>query len=155
MATLLLALAVASTGLYAGFMLIFQTGIMPALGRLDDGAFVDAMRRINEYVPKPLFVLVFLGVVAFPVAAFFVPVDGRSDTQKWLVLAGLVCAVLNHLVTLGGNIPLNNALAASERTDELPSAVRGAFEKRWNSFHLIRTVLITASFGLLIAAALN
>ncbi|MFF9015032.1 DUF1772 domain-containing protein [Streptomyces sp. NPDC014870] len=155
MATTLLALAIASTGLYAGFMLIFLTGIMPALARLDDGAFVDAMRRINEYVPKAVFLLVFLGVVAFPVAAFLVPADGRSETQKWLVLAGMVCAVLNHVVTVAGNIPLNNALAASERTGEPASAVRAAFEKRWNGFHVIRTVLITASFGLLIAAGLN
>ncbi|MFF7181600.1 anthrone oxygenase family protein [Streptomyces sp. NPDC008121] len=153
MATLLLALAVASTGLYAGFMLIFRTGIMPALARLDDAAFVDAMRRINEYVPKPVFLVVFLGVVAFPVAAFLVPEEGRTRTGTWLVLAGLVCAVLNHLVTIGGNIPLNTALAASESTGESPTTVRAAFEKRWNGFHLIRTVLITAAFGLLTAAA--
>ncbi|MEU9860559.1 anthrone oxygenase family protein [Streptomyces sp. NPDC047971] len=155
MATLLLALAVGSTGLYAGFMLIFLTGIMPALARLGDAEFVDAMRRINEYVPKPVFLIVFAGVAAFPVAAFLVPVDGRSDTQKWLVLAGLVCAVANHLITMGGNVPLNNALAASERTGVEPSAARAAFEKRWNTFHAVRTVLITAAFGLLIAASLN
>ncbi|MFE5616235.1 DUF1772 domain-containing protein [Streptomyces sp. NPDC056524] len=155
MATTLLALAVASTGLYAGFMLIFLTGIMPALARLDDVTFVDAMRRINEYVPKAVFLVVFLGVVAFPLAAFLVAVDDRSDTQRWLILAGLVCASLNHLVTVAGNVPLNNALAASERTGEPASAVRAAFEKRWNSFHSIRTVLILAAFGLLIAATLN
>ncbi|MFF8278062.1 DUF1772 domain-containing protein [Streptomyces lateritius] len=155
MATLLLALAVGSTGLYAGFMLIFLTGIMPALARLDDAAFVDAMRRINEYVPRAVFLVVFLGAVAFPVAAYFVPVEERGGTQKWLVLAGLVCAVLNHLVTVAGNIPLNNALAASESTGESPAAARAAFEKRWNAFHLVRTVLITAAFGLLTAAALN
>jgi uncharacterized membrane protein len=155
MATLLLALAVGSTGLYAGFMLIFLTGIMPALARLGDAEFVGAMRRINEYVPKPVFLVVFLGVAAFPLAAFLVLADGRSDTQKWLVLAGLVCAVLNHLVTIGGNIPLNNALAASERTGEAPSAVRAAFERRWNGFHAVRTALITAAFGLLTAATLN
>ncbi|WP_086829003.1 DUF1772 domain-containing protein [Streptomyces sp. NRRL B-24572] len=150
MATLLLALAVGSTGLYAGFLLIFQTGIMPALARLTDPEFVTAMRRINEYVPRAVFLTVFLGVIAFPAAAFFVPQDGRTDTQKWLVLAGLVCAALNHLVTIGGNVPLNTALAASE--DE-PAAVRAAFEKRWNGFHRVRTALITLAFGLLTAAA--
>ncbi|MCX5390785.1 anthrone oxygenase family protein [Streptomyces sp. NPDC006482] len=154
MATLLLALAVGCTGLYAGFMLIFQTGIMPALGRLTDAEFVTAMRRINECVPRAVFLLVFFGVVAFPVAAFLVPVDGRTDTQKWLVLAGLVAAALNHLVTVGGNVPLNVALAASERPGgEDPSTVRAAFEKRWNGFHLVRTALITVSFGALTAAA--
>ncbi|WP_369144318.1 DUF1772 domain-containing protein [Streptomyces sp. R44] len=150
MATLLLALAVGSTGLYAGFLLIFQTGIMPALARLTDPEFVTAMRRINEYVPRPVFLTVFLGVIAFPAAAFLVPQDGRTDTQKWLVLAGLVCAVLNHAVTVGGNVPLNNALAASQ--DE-PAAVRAAFEKRWNGFHRVRTALIVLAFGLLTAAA--
>ncbi|MFJ3905796.1 DUF1772 domain-containing protein [Streptomyces sp. NPDC090025] len=151
MAALLLALAIVSTGLYAGFMLIFQTGIMPALARLTDEEFVPAMRRINEYVPKPVFLVVFLGVVAFPAAALFVPVDGRTGTQKWLVLAGLVAAVANHLVTAAGNIPLNNALAAS--TDQPAAAVRGAFERRWNGLHRIRTLLILAAFGLLTASA--
>ncbi|MFE6784934.1 DUF1772 domain-containing protein [Streptomyces sp. NPDC057680] len=153
MASLLLALAIGTTGLYAGFMLIFQTGIMPAFARLTDAEFVTAMRRINEAVPKTVFLLVFLGVLAFPVAAFLVPVDGRTGTQKWLVLAGLVCAVLNHVVTVAGNVPLNNALAASEATGDEPSAVRAAFEKRWNGFHRVRTLLIVVAFGLLTAAA--
>ncbi|WP_306329444.1 anthrone oxygenase family protein [Streptomyces venezuelae] len=153
MASLLLALAVGCTGLYAGFMLIFQTGIMPALARLTDAEFVVVMRRINEAVPRAVFLLVFLGVVAFPLAAFLVPGDGRTGTQKWLVLAGLACAVLNHVVTVGGNVPLNNALAASESTGDEPSAVRAAFERRWNGFHRVRTPLVTAAFGLLTAAA--
>ncbi|MFI8965573.1 DUF1772 domain-containing protein [Streptomyces sp. NPDC053493] len=153
MAALLLALAVVSTGLYAGFMLIFRTGVMPALARLTDEEFVGAMRRINEYVPRPVFLLVFLGVVAFPAAALLVPVDGRTGTQKWLVVAGLVAAVANHLVTVAGNIPLNTALAASETTGEPAAAVRAAFEKRWNGLHQVRTLLILASFGLLTASA--
>lgn len=153
MASLLLALAIGSTGLYAGFMLIFQSGIMPALARLTDAEFVTAMRRINEAVPRAVFLIVFLGVLAFPVAAFLVPVDGRTDTQRWLVLAGLVCAALNHVVTVAGNVPLNNALAASEATGDEASAVRAAFEKRWNGFHRVRTLLIVVAFGLLTAAA--
>ncbi|MFC8762184.1 DUF1772 domain-containing protein [Streptomyces sp. NPDC057193] len=153
MASLLLALAVGCTGLYAGFMLIFQTGIMPALARLTDAEFVTAMRRINECVPRSVFLTVFLGVLAFPVAAYLVPVDGRTDTQAWLVLAGLVAAALNHAVTVGGNVPLNNALAASEAPGDDPAAVRAAFEKRWNGFHRLRTALVTLAFGLLTAAA--
>ncbi|MFE8937119.1 DUF1772 domain-containing protein [Streptomyces sp. NPDC007872] len=151
MATLLLALAVVCTGLHAGFMLIFLTGVMPALARLTDAEFVTAMRRINECVPRAVFLAVFLGVAALPAAALLVPADGRTDAQKWLLLAGLVCAVLNHLVTLGGNIPLNNALASAPADD--PAPVRAAFEARWNAFHRARTVLITVSFGLLTAAA--
>ncbi|MEU2431325.1 DUF1772 domain-containing protein [Streptomyces sp. NPDC007861] len=150
-AHLLLALAVVSTGLYAGFMLIFQTGIMPALARLSDDQFVPAMRRINETVPRAVFLVVFLAVVAFPAAALAVPGEGRSGTQIWLVLAGLVCAVLNHLVTIAGNVPLNNALASSVSSSD--AEVRAAFEGRWNRLHAVRTVLILASFTLLVWAA--
>jgi uncharacterized membrane protein len=153
MPTLLLALAVVSTGLYAGFMLIFLTGIMPALARLTDEQFVSAMRRVNEYVPRAVFLAVFAGVVVFPALALAVPIEGRSDSRRWLILAGLVCAVLNHLVTVAGNIPLNNALAASEGSE--PGPVREAFESRWNAFHLLRTLLITASFALLVTASLT
>ncbi|MFI1013160.1 DUF1772 domain-containing protein [Streptomyces sp. NPDC020965] len=118
MATVLLALAIISTGLYAGFMLSFQTAIMPALARLDDDHFLAAMRRVNEVVPRPLFLLTFFSIIVFPAVSLAVPVDGRSDTQRWLLVAGLACSVINHLVTVAGNVPLNNALAASERASE-------------------------------------
>jgi uncharacterized membrane protein len=114
------------------------------------------MRRINEVVPRPLFLLIFFGIIAFPVAALAVPVDGRTDTQRWLIVVGLVCAVLNHLVTVVGNIPLNNALATSENDPSAgsDSEVRAAFEPRWNVLHLIRTLFTIASFALLVSAAL-
>ncbi|NUK37876.1 DUF1772 domain-containing protein [Streptomyces lunaelactis] len=156
MATLLLALAVIFTGLYAGMMLIFQTGIMPGLARLPDEHFVPAMTRINETVPRPLFVTVFLGLMAFPAAALAVPVDGRTDTQRWLLIAGLVCAVVNNLITIAGNIPLNTALAAADSASPAvpASEVRAAFESPWNRLHLIRTLFIIASFALVVSAAL-
>ncbi|MET9350376.1 DUF1772 domain-containing protein [Streptomyces termitum] len=155
MATLLLALAVGSTGLYAGFLLIFLTGIMPALGRLPDAAFVTAMRRINEAVPRAVFMTVFTASAVLPLLAYLVPVAGRTGAQRWLVLAGFVCAVLNHLVTVVGNVPLNTALAAAEGADEDPAATRAAFEGRWNAHHRTRTALILVSFGLLTAAAVG
>ncbi|MGX1882592.1 anthrone oxygenase family protein [Streptomyces sp. NPDC055287] len=174
MATLLIALAIVATGLYAGFMLIFLTGIMPALGRLTDEQFVAAMRRINEEVPRGVFVSVMLASVAFPAAALAVPGDDRSGTQWVLLGAGLVLVVLNHVVTVAGNIPLNNALAASEQTGTeqtgtgkaragQPGAgqsaaadreARAAFETRWNRLHLVRTLLVTAGFALVVSAAL-
>ncbi|MFI9581978.1 DUF1772 domain-containing protein [Streptomyces sp. NPDC052236] len=154
MATLLLALAIISTGLYAGFMLIFLTGIMPGLARLPDEQFVPVMSRLNETVPRGVFLVVFAGIVVFPGAALAIPVDGRTTTQFWLMCAGLVCAVLNHLVTMGGNIPLNDALAAAESAPAAPAAeTRAAFEPGWNRLHLVRTLFTLASFVLLVAAA--
>ncbi|MGV9313668.1 anthrone oxygenase family protein [Streptomyces sp. NPDC003691] len=172
MATALIALAIISTGLYAGFMLTFLTGVMPALARLTDEQFLAAMRRINEVVPRPLFLLTFAGVVVFPALALAFPEEGRGAAATWLIVAGLVCSVLNHLVTVAGNIPLNNALAATERgTAATPGGtagpgrtpdwsgrsdqqVRHSFEGPWNRFHLVRTLFTVAAFALLVTAAL-
>ncbi|MBK3541188.1 DUF1772 domain-containing protein, partial [Streptomyces sp. MBT67] len=68
MTSLLLVLATIVTGLYAGFMLTFLTGIMSGLAELTDEQFTSAMRRFNEKVPGPVFLVLFLGVVALPAA---------------------------------------------------------------------------------------
>lgn len=154
MSTLLLALAVVSVGLYAGMMLIFRTGIMPALARVNDEQFVTTMRRINEDVPRGVFVATMFASVAFPVAALVVgPDGGRSSTQLWLLIGGLALTVLNHAVTVGGNVPLNNALAASEQAGTPDAEARAAFEPRWNRLHAVRTVCVVAGFALLVASA--
>ncbi|MFI5804348.1 DUF1772 domain-containing protein [Streptomyces sp. NPDC051561] len=154
MSTLLLALAVVSTGLYAGMMLIFQTGIMPALARVPDEQFVNVMRRINEDVPRGLFVLTMFASVGFPVAVLFVAPDGGwTSTQRWLLIAGLALSVLNHAITATGNIPLNNTLASSEAANTPAAEVRAAFESRWNKLHAVRTLCAVAAFALLATGA--
>lgn len=115
MASLFLALAVITTGLYAGFLLTFLVVVMPGLAALPDEGFTAAMRRINEKVPGPGFLIVFLGVIAFPVATL------ATGNRGWgwpLVAGALACAVLSHVVTIAGNIPLNKALAAAEPVSE-------------------------------------
>ncbi|MGW2591154.1 anthrone oxygenase family protein [Streptomyces sp. NPDC001515] len=143
MDSLFLSLSVITTGLYAGFLLTFLVAIMPGLAALPDDGFTAAMRRFNEKVPGPVFLLLFLGVIAFPAVAAFT----EHGEDGWpLVLAALACAVASHLITVAGNIPLNNALAASEGDDD--TAARTAFEPRWNALHRIRTVLSLAAFVL-------
>ncbi|GAA1354773.1 anthrone oxygenase family protein [Streptomyces beijiangensis] len=151
MATTLLVLAVIATGLYAGFMFAFAAGVMSGLKLLTDEQFVAAMRRINEKVPNPLFLLIFLGFVALPAAALAVPVDARTDTARLLLILGLACAVLSHLVTIAGNIPLNVAL---EKSTAPATETRAAFESKWNRLHLARTLVTTASFALTAGSSL-
>ncbi|QNE77226.1 DUF1772 domain-containing protein [Streptomyces finlayi] len=160
----LLMSAVIAAGLYAGFMLTFLVVIMPGLALLPDDGFTAAMRRFNEKVPGPGFLLVFLGVVALPAAALVSDLGGRGDRNWNLVLAALVCAVISHLITITGNIPLNNALAGAEGAKAGggvggggggdATVARAAFESRWNTLHRIRTALSTASFVLLAAVVL-
>ncbi|MFF9348443.1 DUF1772 domain-containing protein [Streptomyces sp. NPDC014734] len=153
MSSLLLALAVITTGLYAGFLLTFLIAIMPGIAVLPDERFADAMRRFNEKVPGPLFLALFVGVIAFPAAV--VVAGGGADgggggaDRAWAG-AALACALGSHLVTIVGNIPLNKALATSEGGDD--TGARKVFEARWNTLHRVRTVLSLAAFVLLAVA---
>jgi len=151
---LLLTLAVITTGLYAGFLLTFRIAVMPGIAMLPDEQFTAAMRRFNEKVPGPLFLVLFIGVIALPAAVAVTAFRGGSGVdgaQRACAVAALICALGSHLVTIAGNIPLNKALAASEGGDD--PAARKAFEPRWNSLHRIRTVLSFAAFVLLAAVA--
>uniref|UniRef100_A0AAU2VV39 DUF1772 domain-containing protein n=1 Tax=Streptomyces sp. NBC_00008 TaxID=2903610 RepID=A0AAU2VV39_9ACTN len=183
MASLFLALAVTTTGLYAGFLLTFLVVVMPGLAALPDDGFTAAMRRINEKVPGPGFLIVFLGVIVLPVLTL---IAGTNDWEWPLVAAALACSVVSHVVTIVGNIPLNKALAEAEpvsgtvpaptavqvsvpaapagdggknggmsgaRDGGGDSAARTAFETRWNILHQVRTALSLAAFVLLIFAA--
>lgn len=144
-------LALACTGLYAGYMLAFLSGVMPALKEVDDASFTLIMRTVNRKVPGPLFLVLFLGSLAFPVASFFVEPDGRVGGDTALVGVAAVCALVGHLVTSGGNVPLNNALESSEGRGDERSA-RTAFEGRWNALHALRTLLAAAAFVLVAVA---
>ncbi|WP_405712777.1 MULTISPECIES: DUF1772 domain-containing protein [unclassified Streptomyces] len=145
--SLFLALAVITTGLFAGFMLTFLIAIMPGIAALPDERFTAAMRRFNEKVPGPAFMALFLGVIAFPAV---VAIGGDGGSGRALAVAALVCAIAGHLITIAGNIPLNKALAESEGGDD--SAARAAFESRWNRLHRVRTLLSLAAFALLAVA---
>ncbi|MFI7240130.1 DUF1772 domain-containing protein [Streptomyces cyaneofuscatus] len=150
MTSLFLVLSLIVTGLYAGFMLTFLVAIMPGLAELTDEQFTAAMRRFNEKVPGPLFLVLFLGVVALPAAALFTGLGEHDEVAGPALVGALVCAVAGHVVTIAGNIPLNNALAKSEGGDD--SAARQAFEPRWNTFHRVRTALVLAACVLLAIA---
>ncbi|WP_411079118.1 DUF1772 domain-containing protein [Streptomyces sp. cmx-18-6] len=148
MTSLFLMLSVIVNGLYAGFLLTFLMAIMPGLAGLPDEQFTAAMRRFNEKVPGPLFLVLFLGAVALPAAALFTGLRGPDAEEVPVLVAALGCAVASHVITIAGNIPLNNALARSEGGDD--TAARRAFEPRWNTFHQIRTALTLAGFVLLV-----
>ncbi|WP_432105292.1 DUF1772 domain-containing protein [Streptomyces sp. bgisy091] len=146
--------ALVCTGLYAGYMFAFLSGVMPALKEVDDATFTLVMRGINRKVPGPLFLLLFLGSPAFPAASWFVAPDGRAGSAGALVGAAAVCALTGHLITSAGNIPLNNALESSRGQGDERTA-RVAFEKRWNALHLVRTLFAVAAFALMAVAVVR
>ena len=141
------------TGLSAGLCFTWANAITPGIGRMDDLGFLSAFKNMNRTIINPVFVIVFFG----PFFLSLLNLYAFKNTSK-LVIGLLIVAALCYiigvvLVTIFGNVPLNNILDKtnlSALSHEDLKALRATFEDTWNRLHLIRTYSAIASFILLI-----
>ncbi|WP_343233387.1 anthrone oxygenase family protein [Streptomonospora sp. PA3] len=135
--------AVVATGLFAGLFCAFSFAVMPGLARSADRTFVEAMQRINTAILNPVFAAVFAGAPVLLLAALALHLPaGRPAPPAWLA-AALLSAVAAIAVTLGLNVPLNNALGAAGRPadDAAAQAARARFETAWVRWNTVRSLL--------------
>lgn len=151
MPTLIVITLVAATvgnGLLAGVYLAFVTSVMPGLGEADDPVFVTTMRRFNARIQNGWFLAVFLGAPLLTLASLvFALLDAKPVAPTGLAVIGSLVALG---ITLGVNVPLNNALDAEA---DATTARRG-FERRWNRWNLVRMWASVAASGCLCWASL-
>tara|TARA_R110002167_G_scaffold358364_2_gene574393 strand:+ start:1364 stop:1864 length:501 start_codon:yes stop_codon:yes gene_type:complete len=146
------------TGLSAGLCFTWGNAITPGIGRLDDLGYLMAFQRMNSAILNPLFFVVFFGPFLLGVGNLYV---FRNATGSLLWLFGVALALYFLgvvLVTLFGNVPLNEALDKADlstATNEGLRTLRNAFEMKWNRFHLIRTLSATTSFLVLLISLLH
>ncbi len=81
--------------------------------------------------------------------------QGQPSMQFWCFLAAAIIYIVGTFgVTIGGNVPLNDALdkinIAGSSAEEL-ARHRGLFEAKWNMLHNIRTIanIISALLAIL------
>jgi uncharacterized membrane protein len=145
----LLVAATLTAGLAAGLLYAFAVAVMPGLAQVDDAAFVSVMQSINRSIVNPWFLLTFLGAPALAIGAVIARFVAGGGPW-WPLLTATALALLSVLITAAMNIPLNNALDAAGSVD--PGVIREAFESRWVSWNMARTVVSTAAFGFLVLA---
>jgi uncharacterized membrane protein len=133
------------TGVSAGFFYAYADSVTRGLAAASDPTYVEAFQSINELVRTPLFMVVFAGpLILLAVAAV---VSRRLRPARLLLIVALVCYTGVVVVTMAGNVPLNEQLATVTVTDPASlAAAREAFERHWNTLNLIRSVLAAAAF---------
>ncbi|MFC3577906.1 DUF1772 domain-containing protein [Streptomyces yaanensis] len=149
----ILGAATVATGLIAGTFYIFACAVMPALARSDDRVHIEVMQNINDVIQNPVFFLCFLGApLLLAVSAWQL----RTAPYRRWILAALAAYALAFLVTVVGNIPLNNDLAHAGAPARIadPAAVRDRFEHAWVTWNVIRTLLSTLALACLCRALL-
>jgi uncharacterized membrane protein len=139
--------ATVTMGLLAGLFFAFAMSVMPGLDR----TFVDAMQQINEAILNPWLVLILGGAPVFTVIATALHLQvGARAVLPW-ILAALALYVVALVITIGVNVPLNDALAAAGTLEWITdlTAVREKFEAPWVRWNIVGAVASTAAFGCL------
>ncbi|MDO5980595.1 DUF1772 domain-containing protein [Flavivirga spongiicola] len=146
------------TGLSAGLCFTWTNTVTPGIGRLSDLRFLMSFQQMNRTILNPIFFIVFFGPFFLSLINFYV-LRNASSLLIWLLILAAICYFFGViLITIFGNVPLNEML---DKTDlntasikELKS-LRENFEVKWNRLHLIRTLSAIISFLLLIISLIQ
>ena len=142
-----------SSGLMAGIYFAFSVFVMRALATLERAEGMRAMNAINAVIVRtaflPLFFLSSLAALALAV----------TGGLRWGVSGGTAMAqggaiyfIGMFMVTVGRNVPLNNALAAVDPASQAGAAIWARYLKEWTRWNHVRTLACTVSMALFIAA---
>ncbi|WP_421801104.1 DUF1772 domain-containing protein [Flagellimonas sp.] len=141
------------TGLTAGLCFTWTNAVTPGIGRLDDLGYLQSFQEMNRAIINPLFLVVFFGPFFTHIANIYLN-RNQSNTIFWMLFAAGILYVAGVVViTIFGNVPLNEMLESTNLENSSPEklkALRNSFEHKWNRLHLIRTITSVLSLLLLI-----
>ena len=141
------------TGLSAGLCFTWANAVTTGLSRLDDIGYLAAFQQMNRTILNPTFFLVFLGPVVIGIATVIFYRNATGPILWMLVSAAAIYFFGVALVTVFGNVPINEILDntdLSQLNETGARELRMKFEINWVRFHLIRTYTSALSFLLLI-----
>jgi uncharacterized membrane protein len=142
-----------SAGLMAGLYFAFSTFIMTALAGIERTAGVATINAINRVILRSAFMPVFLGSSVASLALVALGLLRRDDPGATAMAAGgTIYFVGMFVVTMLGNVPLNNALAVTDPTQEADAGVWAGYLRRWTRWNHVRTLSSIAALALFILA---
>jgi uncharacterized membrane protein len=144
MSSLIMVLATAAllgAALVGGIFFAFSSFIMKALARVPLAEGIGAMQSINVVVINPTFLAAFMGTALLSVVMAGLAVSNWGHPQAALFLAGAISYLVGtFLVTMMGNVPLNDRLAATPATDGTAAVVWQHYLNRWLRWNHLRTL---------------
>ncbi len=156
--TALLGGGIVTTGLVSGLLYGWSVSVIPGTKRVPATNYVDTMQHINRAIINPAFVVPFMGIPLVLGGAAVMQFRAGDHRRGWLLTGATVTYLVGVLgVTIGGNVPLNDALDAFDLRGSTSDAVeqrRTTYERPWNRWHYLRTIASVGSFALAATAAL-
>ncbi|HEX7268855.1 MAG TPA: anthrone oxygenase family protein [Streptosporangiaceae bacterium] len=140
-------------GLLAGVFFAFSAFVMPALRRLPAAQGIAAMQSINRLaVTPPLMTALFGTALACAGLAVWAVLAWGERPAPWVLAGSALYLAGAIMVTIAGNVPLNDALAAVH-PDGADAAGRWAgYLSHWTAWNHLRAAASFAAAGLLAVA---
>lgn len=133
--------ALLGSALIGGVFFAFSSFVMKALARVPSSEGIAAMQSINVVVINPSFLGVFLGTAVLSLSVFGLTLVRWGHPSAMYFLGGAVFYLVGtFLVTIFGNVPLNDQLAAVSSTDYATPDVWDHYLDRWTKWNHVRTV---------------
>lgn len=153
MITAALWFATISAGSMAGIYFAFSFFVMQALDAAGQQTGMAAMQSINRVIVKSPFLPLFF---ASSLACLLLVIGGAMQwgtAGAWQMVGGGALYLVGMLiVTMIGNVPLNNALEAVDAHGPAGEAMWRRYLQRWLPWNHVRTLSCTGALALLIGA---
>lgn len=139
-----------------GVFSAFSEFVMAALRHARPAAGIEAMQQINTAVIPSQFVtgILVIPVFSMALAAYATTVfEGVVVAIVYLAAAVYGCSVF--LITVAGNVPMNNRLAGLEPASAEAEDYWGVYTRRWTRLNHYRSVGAVITAGLYVIAAVT
>lgn len=148
-------LAALGAGLMAGTFFAFSAFVMAALGRIANPEGMRAMQSINVTVLNPWFFAAFFGTAVLSVVLLGAALFGAGGAAAAWLIAGSVLYLAGCIgVTVAGNVPLNNRLAAADADSADGAALWARYLRVWTAWNHVRTIACLAATAAFVLAVM-
>lgn len=146
------------TGIMAGLFFAWAVSVMNGMGKLPDREFIVSMQSMNRGILNPVFFLFFFGTLLLLPVCVYMNYQPGPGIRFWLIVAAMLLYIAVIVITMAGNVPLNNMLdnfSINNNTIENIAAARKSFEAPWNRLNITRAICNMLSFLLLLIATIK
>ena len=132
--------ALLASALIGGVFFAFSSFVMKALARVPSAEGIAAMQSINVVVINPSFLGAFMGTALLSLILAGLAITRWDHPSALFFLGGAIFYFAGtFLVTVFGNVPLNDQLAAVSATDPGAREVWEHYLDRWTIWNHVRT----------------
>jgi len=134
-------IALLGSAVMSGTFFAFSNFVMKSLARLPSKEGIAAMQSINIVVINPVFMIVFMGTALLSVAIVgWSWLHLGSVGVLYFALGAVSYLAGTFMVTITGNVPLNNQLATVSAAAPESVEVWDHYVRRWSLWNHVRTV---------------